>query len=76
MWDCRQLIRRGGGLWPRNWRELGRPSRHRSGGRTAAAEPKPKAGGRSPAGGREQPDEHWLESPWQPPKDSADRWKE
>jgi hypothetical protein len=70
MWDCRQLIRRGGGLWPRNWREPGRLSRHRSGGRTEAEERKPKDGG------GEKPDEHRLESPWQPPKDSADRWKD
>jgi len=62
LWDFRNLIRRGGGLWPRTWKiEDRRPIR------PPDVKPLPPPPGKA--------DEHWITPPWQPPKDSGDAWK-
>jgi hypothetical protein len=75
IWDFRSLIRRGGSLWPRDWRESSRqPIR--------PPLPKPESGNRMSEGDgmkgddqRRKTDEHWITTPWQPPPGSADAWK-
>jgi len=63
LWDFRNLIRRGGGLWPRTWKTNDpRPMR--------PPEVKPPI---SPPDSEK--DERWLTPPWQPPKDSGEAWK-
>jgi len=64
-WDFRNMIRRGGGQWPRDWRLRPRPAVR------PPAKPKPEA--RDQKSGN--PDEHWLTPSWQPPEGSADAWK-
>jgi hypothetical protein len=64
LWDFRNLIRRGGDLWPRSWkREDRRPIR------PPEVKPLPTP---PPQG---EADEQWLTPPWQPPRDSGDAWK-
>jgi len=66
MWDFRNLIRRAGGSWPRDWRQIlrkpippPRPPR--------PAEPE----GRLPD---REPDEHWLPPGWKP-GGTPDDWR-
>jgi hypothetical protein len=64
MWDFRNLIRRGGGLWPRSWqRDDRRPIRPPDIGPKAAPPPPPEA------------EERWITPPWQPPEGSEDAWR-
>ncbi len=65
-WDFRNLIRRGGGKWPRDWRSDARPRiRPPDLDAKPAPPPAPEAVG----------EEHWLTPPWQPPEGSADAWR-
>jgi len=82
MWDFRHLIRRGGGLWPRDWRGPGRRPLRPPGGSAEAGGRRREAGGRRREAGQQPPNadaeragERWLEPTWQPP-DSADTWKQ
>lgn len=64
MWDFRNLIRRGGGKWPRDWRsEVRPPIRPPDIGPKAAPPPPPEA------------EERWITPPWQPPEGSAEAWR-
>jgi hypothetical protein len=67
-WDFRNLIRRGGGTWPRDWRDARRPIRAPN---LDDLKPPPLPPP-EPAGGS---DEHWLDIPWQP-EGSADAWRD
>ena len=70
MWDFRCLIRRGGGNWPRDWRnDNRRPIRPPETGQ------KPEDRGQMSAGSGQEPEERWIIPLWQPPKDSGDGWK-
>ncbi len=71
LWDFRNLIRRAGGRWPRDWREIDRDPIRPPGRTPAKGERKPEDGEREPAR-----NEHWLEPRWQPPPGAADSWKE
>jgi hypothetical protein len=65
IWDFRNLIRRSGGMWSRDWRESSRkPIRP----------PSDKKEEKSDDPGK-KPDEHWLYPGWQPQPGSADAWK-
>ncbi len=70
IWDFRHLVRRGGGGWPRDWRDgARRPIRPPGGGK--------ETGERRPGAGEPKPEDPgcWLEPRWQPPPDAADAWK-
>ena len=67
-WDFRNLVRRGGGTWPRDWRDTRRSVRAPDVDDLLRPPPAPP----EPPGGA---DEHWLDIPWQPPEGAADAWK-
>ncbi len=68
LWDFRNLIRRGGGRWPRDWRDRNRdPIR--------PPERRAEPGDRRTGGGERERDERWLEPRWQPPPGTVDDWK-
>jgi hypothetical protein len=69
MWDFRNLIRRAGGAWPRDWRETGR--RHIR----PAPDKKAEESNQKADDPGKRPDERWLAPPWQPRPGSADEWK-
>lgn len=68
IWDFRGLIRRGGGLWPRDWRESSRQP-------VRPPLPKPENEKKVSESEGKKADEHWLTPSWQPPPGSADAWK-
>jgi hypothetical protein len=69
MWDFRNLIRRAGGAWPRDWRETKRkPIRPPS-------DKKAEDLSQNSGDPGKKPDERWLTPPWQPLPNSADEWK-
>jgi hypothetical protein len=70
MWDFRNLIRRGGGVWPRDWRESSRKLSRPPSDKTS------EDNSQKSADRDKRPDEQWLTSPWQPAPGSADAWKE
>jgi hypothetical protein len=64
-WDFRNLIRRGGGNWPRDWREANRPIRAPDVDDLMRPPPAEPSSDR---------DEHWLDLPWVP-EGSPDDWR-
>ncbi len=70
LWDFRNLIRRGGVRWPRDWRDLDRKPIRPPGGQPEKADRPVDSGDRE-----KERDEHWLEPRWQPPPGAADTWK-
>ncbi len=70
IWDFRSLVRRGGGRWPRDWREINRDPIRPPGAKPERKDRPIESGERKP-----EPDERWLEPPWQPPPGAADGWK-
>ena len=75
MWDFRNLIRRGGGRWPRSWRDRNRPPVRPPGPKPETSEPRSEDRGWRSEGGAKSAEESWLKPPWQPPRDSEDGWK-
>jgi len=69
-WDFRDLIRRGGGRWPRSWR---RDEHHPL--RAPDVGSQPEAGGQTPEASSQEADERWLPPPWRPPEGDADAWR-
>ncbi len=66
-WDFRNLIRRGGGKWPRDWRDQDRRS-------IRPAKPARKPPPPPPATPAVE-EERWITPAWEPPEGSADAWR-
>jgi hypothetical protein len=69
MWDFRNLIRRAGGHWPRDWRQIMRKP-------IPPPAPPPKPMDDEDDRWGSDHDEHWLPPGWKPPSNSADDWRD